>query len=147
MSLRIRGQEVTMRIAVDGQIQQGSFFKVTEFTVTPRSDLMEESFLGELEDDIDFQHHGFDFSFSVQNQDEKTLEYLSTIIQREQDQQSHPDIAITVIYSFRESGAKNQVEVYHDVFLKINEQGFGGRKEYVTTSFEAKCKRRSLLPA
>jgi len=136
-----------MRLAVDGQIQAGSFFKVTEFTVTPRQDIMEESFLGELEDDLDFQHHGFDMSWSVQNQDEKALEFLSTIIAREQDQAAHPDIAITVIYSYRESGAKNQVEVYHDVFLKVNEQGFGGRKEYVTTSFEAKCKRRSLLPA
>ena len=147
MSQRIRGQEVTMRVAVDSRIKTGSMFKVTDFTVTPRQDLVEESFLGELEDDIDIQHHGYDLSWSIQNQDEVALELLQDIVAREQNAETHPDVTITVIYAFREPGARNQVEVYHDVFVKINEQGFGGRKEYVTTSFEAKCKRKSLLPA
>ncbi len=147
MSLRIRGQEITIRVAVDGQVQLGSMVKVTEFTVTPRSDLMEESFLGELEDDLDHQHHGFDFSFTIQNEDAIALEFLSTIVEREQNAEKHPDVTITVIYNYRESGVRNRVEVYHDVFLKITETGFGGRKEYVTTGFEGKCKKRSLLSA
>jgi len=147
MSQRIRGQEITMRIAVDNRIRTGSFFKVTEFTSTPRTDLVEESFLGELEDDIDIQHHGYDLSWTVQNQDEKTLEFLQEIISAEQNAQKHPDITITVIHQYRETGARNQVEVYHDVFVKVSDNGFGGRKEYVTTGFEAKCKRKSLLPA
>lgn len=147
MSLRARGQEVTIRIAVDGQVQEGSFFKVTDFTVTPRTDLKEESFLGELEDDLDIQHHGFDMGFSIQVQDGKALEFLSTIIDREQAQSAHPDITFTVIYSFRERGAGNKVEVYHDVFMKVDEQGFSGRKEYLNTKFSAKAKRRSLITA
>lgn len=147
MSQRIRGAEVTIRLTVDGELQEGSFFKVTEFTSTPRTDLVEEDFLGELESDLDIMHHGFDFAFSVQNQDEVTLEFLSTIISREQNQDAHPDITMVVIYSFREAGATNKVEVYHDVFLKVNEQGFSSRKDYVTTGFEGKCKRRSLLTA
>ena len=147
MSLRQRGQEVTVRIAVDGVVQPGSFFKVTEFTTTPRTDINEESFLGELEDDLDIQHHGFDFSFSVQIQDEVVLDFLTTIVDREQFALQHPSIAITVIHIFREPGARNQVEVFHDVFLKLNEQGFSGRKEYTTASFEGKAKRRSQLAA
>lgn len=147
MSARIRGQEVTIRVAVDGQVQLGSMVKVTEFTVSPRSDIMEESFLGELEDDLDFQHHGFDFSFTVQNEDALALEFLSNIVDREQNAALHPDVTITVIYNFREPGVQNRVEVYHDVFLRITEQGFSGRKEYVTTGFEGKCKKRSLLTA
>lgn len=147
MSLRIRGQEVTIRVAVDGEVQDGSFIKITDFTVTPRTDLNEESFLGELEDDLDIQHHGFDFGWTVQKEDEKALEFLSTVIDREQNQQVHPDITITVIYAFRKPGASNRAEVYHEVFLKVNEGGFGGRKEYVTTGFEGKCKKRSLLAA
>lgn len=147
MSQRIRGAEVTIRISVDSELQEGSFFKVTEFTSTPRTDLVEEDFLGELESDLDIQHHGWDFSFTVQNQDETPLEFLSTIIDREQNQERHPDITMTVIYAYREPDASNRVEVYHDVFLKVTEQGFSGRKEYVTTGFEGKCKRRSLLSA
>jgi hypothetical protein len=148
MSQRIRGQEISIRVAVDGRVQRGSFFKVTEFAVTPRTDLMEEGFLGELEDDLDIQHHGFDLSFTIQNQDQAALNYLSQIVALEQGHEQHPDIDITVFYAYRgEQGAEDQIEVYHDVFLKVNETSFGGRKEYVTTSFEGKCRRRSLLAA
>lgn len=148
MSQRIRGQEVTMRVAVDGRVQRGSFFKVTEFTVTPRTELNEDEFIGELESDIDIHHSGYDFSFSVQHQDQAILDFLTTIVGLEQSASQHPDIDITVIYAYRgEEGAANQIEVYHDVFLKVNETAFGGRKEYVTSSFEGKCKRRSQLPA
>jgi hypothetical protein len=148
MSQRIRGQEVTLRVAVDGQTQRGSFFKVTEFTITARTDLPEEDFIGELESDIDIQHHGFDMEFTVQHQDQAALDFLSTIVQREQLAQQHPNITITVTYTYRgELGAEDQVEVYHDVFLKPNDVTMSGRKEYVTSSFMAKCKRRSQLPA
>jgi len=145
MSARTRGQEATVRVAVDGQIQPGSFFKVNDFTVTPRTDLVEKDYLGELETDIDIQHHGFDFAWSVDNQDELPLNFLSDIVDREQNQERHPDITITVIYAYREAGAVNQAEVYHDVFLKVAEQGFAGRKEYLTTGFEGKCKKRSQI--
>ena len=147
MSQRIRGQEITVRIAVNGIVQRGSFFKVTEFTATPRTDIIEEPFLGELEDDLDIQHHGFDLALTVQVEDETHLNYLTDIVAREQNAQAHPDITMTVIYAFRETGATNQVVVYHDVFLKLNEEGFGGRKEYVTVSMEGKAKRRSQLAA
>lgn len=147
MTLRQRGQEITVRIAVEGVVQPGSFFKVTEFTTTPRTDINEEDFLGELESDLDIQHHGFDFAFSVQIQDQAVLNFLTNIVAREQAAQIHPDISITVIHVYRQPGAVNQVEVYHDVFLKVNENGFSGRKEYVTASFEGKAKRRSQIPA
>ena len=147
MSLRIRGSEVTVRIAVDGAVLQGSMIKLQEFTATPRTDLMEEDYLGELETDLDIQHHGWDLSFTVHQQDETTLQLFETIIDRERAQQRHPDITMTVIYRFREELANNRVEVYHDVFLKITEQGFSGRKEYVSVGFEGKSKRRSLINA
>ena len=147
MSYRQRGQEITVRIAVDGSTKRGSFFKVTEWTTTPRTDLVEESFLGELEDDLDIQHHGFDFSFTVQIQDQEVLDFLAAVVARERTAKPHPDITITVLHRFREPGATNHVEVFHDVFLKVNEFGFSGRKEYTTASFEGKAKRRSLLTA
>lgn len=143
MSQRLRGREVTIRLTVDGVEQVGSFFKVTEFTITPRTDLVEEEFLGELESDLDIMHHGYDFSFTVQQQDEATLNFLTTIVAREQVRDQHPDITMVVIYAYRDPFATSQVEVYYDVFLKVTERGFSGRKEYVTDGFEGKCKRRS----
>ena len=147
MSARIRGQEVTIRIAVDGQIQDGSFFKVEDFEIAPRADIKETDFLGEDETDLDFQHHGFDFRFSVHHQDQKVLDFLSTIISRHEDHLRHPEITMTVIYDYREPSAEPQFEEYHSMFLRPTSTGFKGRKEYVTSDFEGKCKKRSQLAA
>lgn len=141
MSARIRGQETTVRVLVDGQEQAGSFFKIKDFTVTPRADLMENDYLGELESDLDFQHHGFDFSFSVDMQDASTIDFLSNIVSREQFAIAHPNITMSVIYAFRD-GTDPRIETYYGVFLKMNDTSFSGRKEYVSVSFEGKCKRR-----
>lgn len=145
MSARIRGQEVSARFSVDGQPQTGSWHKLTDFTVTPRAEIMETDFIGEDRSDLDFHHHGFDISFSVQNQDAKTLEFLSTLVDRQDQRSPHPNIVMTVIYSFREPGVRDKAEVYQDLFLKVDEFGFGGRKEYVTTRFSGKAKDRSLI--
>ncbi len=147
MAKRIRGQEVTIRIAVDGETLTGSFFKCTDFSTTVRSDITETEFLGELESDLDFQHHGFDFGFSIHEEDAQALDYLNTIIEREQAALQHPDITVTVIHQYRDPSVRTKVEVFHDCYLKVNESGFGGRKEFITTSFEGKAKRRSLMTA
>jgi hypothetical protein len=142
MSLKQRGQEATIIFNVDGVTQVGSFAKVKDFAMSPRTDINEEEYLGELESDLDIQHHGFDFSFTVDNQDERTLDYLSLIVGREQAQQAHPDITMTILNAYRERNAINQAEIYNDVFMKVTEQGYPGRKENVTTGFEGKCKKR-----
>lgn len=145
MSLRLRGQEATIRITVEGESQTGSWFKVKDFTATPRQDLIEEDYLGELESDLDIQHHGYDLAFSVDVQDRKILDYVSEIVRREQEQEDHPVITINVIYAFRGSNGLPVAESYYDVFLKVNENSIGGRKEYITASFEGKAKKRSVL--
>lgn len=147
MSARMRGQEVTLRTSIDGQVQGGSFLKCKEFTATPRTTLTEEGYLGESEDDLDIQHHGWDLAFALDVEDHTTFDFTETYINREQLGLQHPRITITAIHVFREPGAQNRIEVFHRVFLKTNEHGFGGRKEYVGCSFEGKCKRRSLLTA
>jgi hypothetical protein len=147
MSLRIRGQEVTVRLSVDQEPQKGTFLKVSDFTVTPRQEIKEDDFLGELESDLDFMHHGFDFSFSCQVQDESAINFLENIVEANRNADPHPDITMTVIYKFREADAKNKVEVYHQVFMKVDDTGFGGRKDYVKTKFSGKCKRRSVSSA
>lgn len=145
MSARIRGQEITVRLTLEGAPLGGSFFKVTEFSHTPRTDLTEEPFLGELEDDLDIQHHGHDFSFTVHIDDHQTIDFLNDIISREQNAQKHPPITLTVFYTFREPAALPRTVIYRDVFLKVSEESFGGRKEFVTNGFEGKAKKSLTL--
>lgn len=148
MSQRTRGQEISLRIAVDGQLQEGSFFKVVDFTTTHRSEIPETEFLGEDASDIDFRHDGFDFSWTLHEWDEAPLDLIATIIDREKQQQAHPEVTITVIHSYRGTGAPSpRVEVYHECVIRASEQGFSGRTEYNTIGFEAKAREKSLLTA
>lgn len=147
MSLKMRGQEVTLRVAVDGVVQEGSMFKATDWTATPRTDINEDDYIGEQETDLDVQHHGWDVAFTVHTIDSKALDLIDEIIAREQAHTSHPDITFTVIYTFREPGTRGKIYVYHEVFLKADEEGAGGRKEKHKVKFTGKAKKRVPLNA
>ena len=140
----IRGQETTFRVAVDGELLEGSVFNVNDWTVTERGELKETPFIGEDVDKIDYQHNGWDLSFTVQNQDAVVLEFLTKIVDRELNHQAHPDITITIIYNFR-NNAGTRVEVYYNCYLRPTDISAGSRTDYVTSSFEAKAERRRLL--
>lgn len=141
---QIRGQEVTIRITVDGQPLSGSWLKVKDFTVTPRTDLVEENYLGELQADLDVMHHGFDFSFSVDMRDRQVMDYISDLVQREEEQLGCPTVTLNVLYAFRD-GSNPVGETYFDAVMKVADHSFGGRTEYVSYSVEGKAKRRSVL--
>lgn len=147
MSQKMRGQELTMRIAVDGIVQGGSMIKLTDFTATPRMDLNEDDYLGEKETDLDVQYHGWDLGFSIDYEDSVAIELVEDIITREINNEQHPRITITVIYTFREPGKRGKIAVYRDVFLKPDEESAGGRKEKVKGKFSGKCKKRVLMNA
>lgn len=145
MSLRVRGQEAVISISIDNAPQEGNtFVKVRDFRSTPRSEIKEEDYLGETYTDLDFQHHGYDLAFSVDNQDSEAIAFLDTIVARERDHLAHPEISIKVTYAFR-NGSQNVQEVYQQVFLRVAEQGFGGRKEYIRTNFEGKAKTKATI--
>lgn len=145
MSLRQRGQEITVRISVDGQVQTGSFFKVKSFTITPRGEIIEEDYLGEDVSDLDNRHDGWDGAFEVDDQDSKTIRFLDTLVTREEQHRKQPDITITVLNRYREPGEQSVAEVLYDVVLRVNERGFPGRKEYVNTKFEFKAKKKVTI--
>lgn len=144
MSARQRGQEVQIRFSIDGQPQTGSWLKIQDFTITPRTDITEDDFLGEVETDIDIQHHGFDFKFSIQNKDSVALDFLHDMITREQNRNRPANITMTVLHLYREDDATDKVQVYPQALFKIDEHGFASRKDRTKTSFSGKCKRPRL---
>lgn len=145
MSQRIRGQEATVQVVVDGVRQTGSFTKVTNFNLTPRTDIVETPFLGEVEDDLDIQHHGYDFDFEVHQQDAKAYDLLQTIVEREQDRLSHPNVNLVVTIAFRSVSEPSRSFVMEQCFMKLDSLSFGGRKEYVPAKFSGKCKVVSTI--
>jgi len=154
MTARIRGQEATVRITVAddfaasfgifGQLE-GSFFKVRDFTLTPRQDLIEQEYLGEDFDDLDFQHHGHDFSFTVDELDEAALNFLNLVTFKEESNQAPPVIGVSVTFVYRNGTTLPQTMRLIDCVLKLSERTIGGRKEYIQNSFEGKAKRQAVI--
>ena len=146
MSARLRGSEATISIAVDDGTgafipQVGSFFKVRDFRNTPRVDLVEEDYLGEVASDLDVQYHGFDGSFTIDMNDRSALDFLSNLVADEQNQVKPRAVLVMVQYKFRD-GQLPIREVFSEAVMKPSEHGLGGRKEYIQTSFEFKAKQR-----
>lgn len=140
-SKSIRGQEVTLRFVVDGVQQGGSFLKVENWKVTPRTDLMESDFVGDLESEEDLQHHGFDFSFTLQDELGETFAIMDLVYERLRLGLPVPKIDIVAIYKYRSSSAPSKTRVCERATFKLDSHDVNGRKEYVKNSFSGKCRR------
>lgn len=146
MSLRQRGQEQIVRIAIDGQPMTGTWRKIKDFQVRPRTEFLEEGYLGETEDDYDIIHSGFEFSFSVDNEDDQTIRYMKELADREQSGLRPQSVTMTVINNYRER-ARQVADNYYEVLLIVDEHGSGARKEYVSTTFSGRCKKKNVIAA
>lgn len=141
MALRIRGQEATIRLSIDGQPQRrGSWVKVQNFTLTPRDEITEDDFLGEATSDLDYRFDGYDFSFETHVVERSIFEFMADIAQRHRDGSAHPRITMVVILKFKESGERPISITMPGIYMRVNESGFSNRKEFVTHSVEGKAK-------
>jgi len=154
MSTRIRGQEAAITVTVNDEYaaafgifgpMDGSFFKVRDFTLTPRVDLVEESFIGEIFDDLDQQLHGYDFSFTIDESDAAALNFMDLIAFKEGNSLPPPEVGVSVSYIYRDQTVLPRTEQLIDCVLKLSERSIGGRKEYIQNSFEGKCKDKKTF--
>jgi hypothetical protein len=143
MSQRIRGQEATIQVIVNGDLKGGSFARVTDFNLTPRSEIMESDFLGEVESDLDFAHHGYDFDFSLHEEDTQARDLLFQLVSAEAARERHPAINVVVTFAYR--GGTTSTIVLQNCFLKMDSLAIGGRKDYVSNKFSGKCKEAAAL--
>lgn len=147
MSSGIRGQEVYVKLSVDGEPQSGSFLKVEDFEVTQRTDLVERDFAGERASDLDSITHGYDVSFTIEEQDHRVIDLVRDIANRDNEGLPPAIVNLTVLYQFREPGAQPRTEVYRQGVVKIDRRGFQSRKDYVKASIQAKFKKLDVINA
>lgn len=139
----IRGEEVTLRFVIDGDHQAGSFLKVVNFKVTPKADLTESDFVGDKESENDFQHHGFDFSFELQDEDGKAWEVYDKLVLADRNGASIPKMDIVAVYKYRDLAKPSKTRVLERAVFKLDSHDVNGRKEYVKNSFSGKARRCS----
>jgi hypothetical protein len=140
MSMRVRGQECSLNIIVDGDMKGGSFVKVTNFNVTPETEIVNTDFIGEIESDLDIHHSGFAFDFEVEYQDSNPITVMELIVERERMRLPHPDINLVATFKYRSLAGIPGVIVLEHCFMKLDNITVGGRKDYVKSKFSGKCK-------
>lgn len=142
--LRMRGKEGTCRLSLDGQPMVGSFLKLKDWSVTPREEVTEDDFTGEPETDIDFRHDGIDFKLTTHIVDQSGVNFLRDIALRDRTRLAYPRLTVVIIMAYREPNVSAQSIVLPRSIMKMNELSNGSGKDYMTTSFEGKCKRASF---
>lgn len=141
----IRGSDTTIRVAVSGQPQRGTFLRPKSFTITPRTDLQEDDYVGEPLTELDIQHHGYDIAMSLDEDDASGITFMQNLEAREEAHQRPQEVTITVMTTYRDGRTRPRVEVFPEVMFKMGSRGHGGRKERVVSEWEGKCKTRQVI--
>jgi hypothetical protein len=136
-----RGKEITIALTVDGALLQGSFARVKNFKISPVGDIQAQQFLGDPEDEPDYSHHGWDFSFEVDEADSQPLALYLAIAEAEIAGAARPDMSITRIVKYRDPAiAVDTKTLSGKLVLMLEGQDIGDGHGYVKNSFKGKCR-------
>jgi hypothetical protein len=147
MSARIRGKETALRLAMEGQDQEGSFLKVRNFTVSPRNELVTSKFVGEARDDGDSDFSGYDVSFEIEELDSKAEDVLDAIDAAQRANQAPPRFVITEQKLYRQVGQGAVVYVYHPVTLVCEQITDSNGSSYVGSKWKGFSPDRDKIAA
>lgn len=142
MATRIRGQETFVQVVVDGALLAGSFQKVDNFKFSSRADITNTGFLGETEDEPDIQHHGYDFSFTIHEMDNKAMEVWDNVVSTLQQGIAQPAVNIVYLKRYRDPSIKPVSITFQSAKLKLDSQEASSRKDFVKSMFSGSCKRK-----
>ncbi len=138
MSQRTRGSEVTVQILIDGDLKTGSWAKVLDWNISPKQEIQETGFQGELEDDYDFSHHGYGFDMSLQELDMKLRDVLLDLVAREQARTAYPDIQIVLTIKHRAN--ETETLVWENVVFKFDTLSSAAKKDFLQTKISGMFK-------
>lgn len=117
MSARIRHKETTIRLAMEGQDQEGSFLKVKNYEVDPDMPITKTKFVGEKRDDADQDVNGYDIKFEIEELDSKGEDVLDAMDAAQAANLAPPRFVISTLKIYREAGKGTVGHVYHPVTL------------------------------
>lgn len=141
MSQRTRGSETTVQVLIDGDLKSGSWGKVLDWNITPKQEVSETGFQGELEDDYDFSHHGYGFDMSLQELDKKLRDVLLDLVAREQARAAYPDVQIVITIKHR--AGETETLVLENVVFKFDSLSSAAKKDFVQTKISGMYKTMS----
>jgi hypothetical protein len=98
---RLRAKEARMQLVVDGERQQGSFLKISNFTLNPRQEKIHTRFTGDKRERNDLRVDGWDFSFQIQEVDSDWYIVWKLFEDAEKNGSPYPVVTAIVTKNFR----------------------------------------------
>lgn len=145
MSQRAKGLNTSLVVVLDGKEQAGSFTKCESFEITPDAEIKKSDFLGESTSDGDMQHHGYDFKFTIHEQDKNAIAFYSKVAAASEAGTLLPEVDVMAITQYPDPSQGVVTEVLHECVIKLDSASSSGRKEYKKNSFSGFAKRKQVI--
>jgi hypothetical protein len=130
-SNRIRGQEVSVLLVVDGA-PEAALTNVQNFEITLDLEKQEEAYLGETSNRYDEMYKGLSFKMDVHNSDPGLFDFFDAVKSRAQRQT--PGVQVNVKATLQYPSGDRRRVIIQDVYFEPMGLSFGGRMEYGSTS-------------
>lgn len=137
--MEIRAKEASLQVVVNGNLQGGSFLKITNFDVSETSDIASTQFVGEPREDNDLDIKGHEFSFETHEERRDWFDLKNQINQAEHDGDALPDIQLIVTKKYRGNQSPLVVTMYGSLVLKFDGNSNSGA-DYTTVRWTGRCK-------
>ena len=126
--MRIKGQEVELRIIKDS-VLQSALTKISNFTIEAKFEVTEEGFLGGLTNEHDDIYNGCKVDFEMQLDGPEWLDLQQTMINRAK--RITPDVEFSVAATLMWPGGETRGVVIPDLKFEAQPLSVGSRKDFV----------------
>lgn len=130
---RIKGQEVTASITVDG-VPQTWVSLARSIELTPRFDKLEEGYLGEFQMRFDEVFQGVDFTMEVNFADAGVVDFMLKV--KDRAQRRTPGVTVNIAATLRFPSGETTTVTLKDCYFGNMPIAFGSRTDYGTFSIE-----------
>lgn len=137
--LRLRGQEVEIRVTQAGSVLQ-SVTAVSTFDDTVETETSQQGFLGEMSDRYDDILHGYSWNLEFQINRATWVQLQRAITDRAQ--RKTPDMIFNIIRTDFYSNGDSLVLTYKDVKFGPQNTSVASRVDFVKVKLTGKCSER-----
>lgn len=144
MSQRIKGQEISLNVVLDGAIQD-SITDIRNFEVTPKIDILDEQYLGQTTDQFDEIFKGVHGKFDIHFESQDVFLFIQAVVNRARRRTPGTVVNIKATLNFP-NGDRPRVAL-QNVFFADFPITFGSRSDYGQISMEFSASEVQFLTA
>lgn len=139
---RLKGQEVEIRVTVDGAIETTISSNIASFEETYKFDKKEDGFLGEVTNRYDDIFNGVDVKLEFQVNAASWMDAQQAIKSR--SQRKTPGTVINVVRTDYYANGETVVSTYPDVRFGPQPTSVASRGDFVKVSWDFSCSDRDF---